>query len=178
MFTSALASYLLEIPNERIMLTSQIMIGYPLLSQDSLEADWTILENNEKVPSLINIPYLVTCCGLLILSVRESEGDGGGGSSSGSSGGSASTDSAVGSTSLSSNNTTSSTASAAASKSSHHSHHSKHKVCLLLVNYLQRRPYSKILNCARLAKGKSEKCKFVCHILGPRFYLNFSIILY
>ena len=151
------------------------MIGYPLLSQDSLEADWTILENNEKVTSLINIPYLVTCCGLLILLVRESEGDGGGGSSSGSSGGSASTDSAVGSTSLSSNNTTSSTA---GSKSSHHSHHSKHKVCLLLVNYSKGRPYLQIFNCACLVKGESEKCKFVCHILGPRFYLNFSIILY
>ena len=157
---------------------SQVMIGYPLLSQDGLEADWTILENNEKATSHINIPYLVTCCDLLILLVRESEGNGGGGSSSGSSGGSASTDSAVGSTSLSSNNTTSSTASAAGNKSSHHSHHSKHKVCLLLVNYLKGRPYSKILNCARLAKGKSEKCKFVCHILGPRFHLNFSIILY
>ena len=137
MFTLELASYLSESPNEAKMLISQIMIGYPLLSQDSLEADWTILENNEKVTSLINIPYLVTCRGLLILLVRESEGNGGGGSSSGSSGGSASTDSAVGSTSLSSNNTTSSTASAAGNKSSHHSHHSKHKVCLLLVNYLK-----------------------------------------
>ena len=157
---------------------SQVMIGYPLLSQDGLEADWTILENNEKVTSLINIPYLVTCCGLLILLVRESEGNGGGGSSSGSSGGSASTDSAVGSTSLSSNNTSSSTASAAGSKSSHHSHHSKHKVCLLLVNYLKGRPYLQILNCARLAKGESQKCKFVCHILEPRFYINFSVIQY
>ena len=178
MFTSELASYLLEIPNEANMQISKIMIGYPLLSQDGLEADWTILENNEKATSHINIPYLVTCCGLLILLVRESEGNGGGGSSSGSSGGSASTDSAVGSTSLSSNNTTSSTASAAGSKSSHHSHHSKHKVCLLLVKFLKERPYLLILNCARLAKGKSKKCKFVCHILGPRFYLNFSIILY
>ena len=44
-------------PNEAKMHISQVMIGYPLLSQDSLEADWTILENNEKVTSHINIPY-------------------------------------------------------------------------------------------------------------------------
>ena len=55
MLTLESSSYVLEIPNNAYTTLSKILIDSSTLSQE-LQADWLILENNEKATS--NMPYI------------------------------------------------------------------------------------------------------------------------
>ena len=53
----------LEFPNDAYTLLSQNLICCSLISQEKQEADWLILDNNEKAAMYIKIPLL---CGLFL----------------------------------------------------------------------------------------------------------------
>ena len=57
MLTSELSSYVLEIPNGAYTTLSQNLIAF---SKRVLQADWLILENDEKATLNISMPYCRT----------------------------------------------------------------------------------------------------------------------
>ena len=57
MLTLELSVLVLEIPNDAYTTLSRNLIGCSTLRQEYLQADWLIVQNNEKATLNINIPY-------------------------------------------------------------------------------------------------------------------------
>ena len=57
MLTLELSVLVLEIPNDAYTTLSRNLIGCSTLRQEYLQADWLIVQNNEKATLNINMPY-------------------------------------------------------------------------------------------------------------------------
>ena len=59
MLTLELSVLVLEIPNDAYTTLSRNLIGCSTLRQEYQQADWLIVQNNEKATLNINMPYLL-----------------------------------------------------------------------------------------------------------------------
>ena len=66
MLTLELSVLVLEIPNDAYTTLSRNLIGCSTLRQEYLQADWLIMQNNEKATLNINMTYQICAAGWII----------------------------------------------------------------------------------------------------------------